>query len=99
LVNPKPAETWLSLDEHPDSINDGGFLPPTATTLVDVPANYHDGGAGVAYADGRAEIHRWQAKILTLPITFNYNNMTPILANDPDLLWLRHGTPRKPGMN
>lgn len=100
LVNPRPAETWLSLDEHPDSINDGGFLPPTATTLVDVPANYHDGGAGVAYADGHAEIHRWAGSVLRLPITtFNYNNMTPVPVNDPDLFWLRRGTPHRFGAN
>lgn len=99
LVNPKPAETWLSLDEHPDSINDGGLFPPSGTYLVDVPANYHDGGAGVAYADGRAEIHRWRASVLKIPITFNYVNNTPVLPNDPDVLWLRYRTPRKPGMN
>jgi prepilin-type processing-associated H-X9-DG protein len=99
LVNLKPAETWLSMDEHPDSINDGGLFPPTTTSLVDIPANYHDGGAGVAYADGRGEVHHWQASVLKFPITFNYINVMTTPPDDPDLLWLRYHTPRKPGMN
>src|SRR5262249_4366628 len=54
LLNPKPSETWVSMDEHPDSINDGCLFPPNSTQWIDVPANYHDGGAGVALADGHS---------------------------------------------
>lgn len=99
LQNPKPAETWVSLDEHPDSINDGVLHPPNTTQLVDLPANYHEGGAGVAFADGRAEVHRWQASVLNVPVKFiNLNNL-PAPANDPDIQWLRYRTPRQPGAN
>lgn len=98
LLNPKPAETWISIDEHPDSINDGVLLPPNSTQWIDLPANYHDGGAGVAFADGRAEIHRWQASLLNVPIRFAFVS-PPVTANDPDLLWVRYRTPRQPGAN
>ena len=93
LLNPKPAETWVTLDEYPDSINDGALYPPSANQWVDLPANYHDGGAGVAYADGRSEIRRWQASLLNIPIRYAFS--APIVApNDADLLWLRFHTPR-----
>jgi len=34
----KPSKTWLVLDEHPDSINDGFFINnPTASAWQDIP--------------------------------------------------------------
>ncbi len=57
---PKPAKTWLLIDEHPDSINDGYFLnAPTAVSWGDLPASFHDGGCGMSFADGHAEIRKW----------------------------------------
>ena len=59
---PRPAKTWLILDEHPDSINDGYFINnPTASNWQDVPASYHNGACGFAFADGHSEIHKWRA--------------------------------------
>lgn len=99
LVNPKPAETLLLTDEHPDSINDPALWPPQGGAWVDLPANYHDGGAGMAFADGHSEIHRWQASALSFQVKYvTFATQIPA-ANDPDLLWLRYHTPRKPGMN
>jgi prepilin-type processing-associated H-X9-DG protein len=98
LLNPKPVETWVSLDEHPDSINDGAFYAPGTSAWVDLPANYHDGGAGVAFADGHSEIHRWQSSVLKVPVTFRVFSSTGA-PNDPDIRWLRDRTPRKPGVN
>jgi len=60
LLTPGPARTWVYVDEHPDSINDAGCFPSqSATTFTDAPANYHNGAAGFAFADGHSEIHRW----------------------------------------
>lgn len=97
LLNPKPAETWVSMDEHPDSINDGILIPPS-TSWVDVPANYHDGGVSVAFADGHVEMHRWQASLLNVPVRYTFSAPT-MPPNDADRLWLRYRTPRKPGAN
>ncbi|HEX5221086.1 MAG TPA: hypothetical protein VFZ59_16095, partial [Verrucomicrobiae bacterium] len=55
FINPKPSETWLFMDEHPDSMNDPVLISPRANEWIDIPSNLHDGGAGVAYADGSAE--------------------------------------------
>jgi prepilin-type N-terminal cleavage/methylation domain-containing protein/prepilin-type processing-associated H-X9-DG protein len=63
---PSPAETWVFLDEHPDSINDPGFYnPDTATELTDTPATYHNGAGGFSFADGHSEIHKWRAVLST----------------------------------
>lgn len=48
FTRPGPAMTWLLLDEHPDSINDGWSIPTVDQTpgFIDLPASYHDGRAG-----------------------------------------------------
>jgi prepilin-type processing-associated H-X9-DG protein len=99
LLNPKPAETWVSIDENADSINDGVFFAPRTTSWVDLPANYHDGGASVAFADGHVELHRWQRSVLNVSIRTSSFFLPPVLPNDPDILWVRYHTPRQPGAN
>lgn len=70
---PKPGKTWLVLDEHPDSINDGYFLdPPSVTSWVDIPASYHNGACGVAFADGHSDLKRWQSRTSVIPVRFAY---------------------------
>lgn len=95
LTTLKPADAWLFADEHPDSINDPALLTPRATQWVDLPGNLHDGGAGVAFADGSAEIHRWQGSALDNPVRFVFT-VVPVLPNDPDIEWLRARTPQRP---
>jgi len=57
---PGPAMTWVLLDEHPDSINDGLFGAYVSRTVWDdVPASYHNGACGFSFADGHAEIKKW----------------------------------------
>ena len=57
---PRPSKTWLFLDEHADSINDGYFLnTPTYVEWQDLPASYHNGACSFAFADGHSEIHKW----------------------------------------
>ncbi|MHB8520898.1 MAG: type II secretion system protein [Limisphaerales bacterium] len=68
MINPPPSQTWVLLDEREDSINDGyfvvdmtGFDPanPAGIILVDYPASYHNGAAGLNFADGHSEIKKW----------------------------------------
>jgi prepilin-type N-terminal cleavage/methylation domain-containing protein/prepilin-type processing-associated H-X9-DG protein len=56
----KPSMIWVFVDEHPDSINDGLFstLAPV-NTFNDLPASYHNGAGGFAFADGHCEIKKW----------------------------------------
>jgi prepilin-type N-terminal cleavage/methylation domain-containing protein/prepilin-type processing-associated H-X9-DG protein len=67
---PKPVKTWLVVDEHPDSINDGYFVTnPTATTWADVPASYHNRACGFSFADGHSEIRKWRSATSIYPVT------------------------------
>ena len=59
-----PSQIFVTLDEHPDSINDGMFWnhpdARTARDWSDLPASYHNGAAGFSFADGHAEVHTWK---------------------------------------
>jgi prepilin-type processing-associated H-X9-DG protein len=58
---PQPSDIFVFLDEHPDSINDGYFINRYySTNWIDLPASYHNGAAGLSFADGHAETHRWR---------------------------------------
>src|SRR6266850_6896107 len=63
MIYPGPAATWVFVDEHPDSINDAGFFNPRGYIWVDMPAAYHNGACGFAFADGHSEIHKWRASL------------------------------------
>src|SRR5207302_11464926 len=59
------SKLYVLLDEHPDSINAGGFanmMPksPATAKIIDFPASYHNGAAGLSFADGHAEIKMWK---------------------------------------
>ena len=61
IIDPSPSDLWIFADEHPDSINNGGFVlyPYTATIWRNLPANYHNAACGYAYADGHTAIKKW----------------------------------------
>src|SRR5262249_20803602 len=67
ITVPSPTKAMVLLDEREDSINDGYFVVnmdgfpdnPRNWQLVDYPASYHNRAAGIAFADGHSEIHKW----------------------------------------
>jgi prepilin-type processing-associated H-X9-DG protein len=70
---PKPARTWLVIDEHPDSINDGYFdNNPDANYWQDIPSSLHNGGCSLSFADGHTELKRWQSPTSYYPVQFSY---------------------------
>jgi prepilin-type N-terminal cleavage/methylation domain-containing protein len=92
---PNPANIFVTMDEHPDSINDGYLqalkndVPffDNVTKWNDLPASYHCGACGFSFADGHSEIHKWRAfKATVIPV----NTSTPgfpvyTTADDPNL--------------
>ena len=60
-----PASTFVCLDEHPDSINDGWYVfctgtgPGERSAWSDLPASYHNGACGFSFGDGHSEIRKW----------------------------------------
>jgi prepilin-type N-terminal cleavage/methylation domain-containing protein/prepilin-type processing-associated H-X9-DG protein len=64
---PRPAEIFVFLDEHPDSIDDGYFLNKVRNSTygaddqwIDLPASYHDNSTAFSFADGHAWLHQWK---------------------------------------
>ncbi|MFO1512059.1 MAG: prepilin-type N-terminal cleavage/methylation domain-containing protein [Verrucomicrobiota bacterium] len=95
LVKPKPSEVWMSVDENPDSINDGDLHSPLATQWQDYPANYHDGAAGVSFTDGHAVIHRWEASVLRFRINISVPTSIVVPVGDADMAWVRNHSPQQ----
>jgi prepilin-type N-terminal cleavage/methylation domain-containing protein/prepilin-type processing-associated H-X9-DG protein len=86
LTRPGPANTWLLVDEHPDSINDGWLIPEpdNPARFVDLPASYHNGACGFAFCDGHSEIHKWHGTTIQPVKRTQYNGF----AGDPkDVAW------------
>lgn len=96
LTRPGPADTWVFVDEHPDSINDAGTFPPERNQWVDLPASYHNGAAGFAFADGHAEIKRWVENSTKMPVRTQTLARTPLLPGEfgLDIMWARERSPR-----
>jgi prepilin-type N-terminal cleavage/methylation domain-containing protein/prepilin-type processing-associated H-X9-DG protein len=91
---PRPAQYFVTLDEHPDSINDGYFLNnPTGMQPYwgDTPASYHAGAGGISFADGHSEIHKWRGYATIRPVTYGTQPQVPFgndAASKADFQWL-----------
>ena len=86
------SKTWVLSDEDASTINDGYQSPfwvdfPSYIHWCDLPASYHNGAAGYAFADGHAEVHRfldWPWPVLNPP-------QSPYYLDDPngtDIHWV-----------
>jgi prepilin-type N-terminal cleavage/methylation domain-containing protein/prepilin-type processing-associated H-X9-DG protein len=108
---PSPANLWLFIDEHPDSINDGAFaveeidITDDSATWVDHASCLHDGACGFSFCDGHAVIHKWscstwKSTLNYLPtfVQYSFGNPNPVtgFANTGDLRWIAgHTTAKK----
>ncbi len=105
LLNPGPSRTWVFLDEREDSINDGWFAvnmggydpnQPTAYTIVDFPASYHNGAGGFSFADGHSEIHKWLDPRTKPVLKFGQPLSLGVGSpNNKDVGWLQEHTSSK----
>lgn len=70
---PQPSQTWVTMDEHPDSINDGMMINDvTPSSWVDIPGSLHQGATPVSFADGHVETRKWRSRTSKLPVRFQY---------------------------
>jgi len=95
FIAPGPSKTWIFVDEHPDSINDGGFGVSMATSAwVDYPANYHNNACGFNFADNHSEIKKWRSG--SIP-KVTYKGLSGIISvkGDPDIKWVQERTSAK----
>ncbi len=104
-----PARCWMFVDEREDAINWGNYMQdmagyanprnPTAYNFFeDMPAFYHNNGAGFAFCDGHSEIHHWVDKRTYPPLQpQSAENGGPaanglVVSGDPDVLWIMDRT-------
>ena len=97
FTNPGPAQNWVFIDEHEDSIDDAWFAVDmadrgNATIMANVPASYHNGAGGLSFADGHAETHKWRDPRTRLPVTKSYIILNIPSPNNKDILWLQERT-------
>ena len=99
LTRPGPANTWVLLDECPDSINDGFFSvrmqPDASAKWTDVPSSTHAGAGGFSFADGHSEIKRWRDVNTRFPV----RKSAPCPGNETysanDIAWVQERTSAK----
>jgi prepilin-type processing-associated H-X9-DG protein len=65
LMNPGPSNSWLMMDEHPNSNDDATFYVNPADiapggSFTETPGNMHGNAAGIVFADGHSEVHLWR---------------------------------------
>jgi prepilin-type processing-associated H-X9-DG protein len=104
LLKPGPANTFVVVDEHPDSINDGVYqfaagYPPTQYYWRDLPASYHEGGCTFSFADGHCLVKKWTDSRTSLPVRKTIKWWVPPpggsyrVALSPDYAWMNDRMP------
>ena len=99
------SKVWLFLDEREDRINWGnyyvsmnGFSPQNAAAYEfdqDIPGFYHNRGCGFSFADGHAELKKWQDPRTTPPLEKGfYDTSTVASPRNPDIAWMQYRTAR-----
>jgi prepilin-type processing-associated H-X9-DG protein len=105
VVRPSPSGAFVFIDEREDSINDDCLMidmssydpqNPNLDILVDLPADYHEGGATLSFVDGHVETWHWRDPRTTPPhlrgVLISLGNSTP---NNPDVERIQAAGSRK----
>jgi hypothetical protein len=105
IVDPKPGECFLFIEEREDSINDpwfivgmDGFDPerPQQWSIVDYPADWHDGSVALSFVDGHLETWRWTDPRTRPPHRFGQSlQLGQTSPFNPDLDRLHRASSRK----
>lgn len=110
LTGPGPTDVYILLDEHENSINDAHYFPfdnmntYNRNIWLDAPSGRHGNAAGLSFADGHSEIHKWRTPGLSKSVKRAdgatdrpYPNIPFIGASElQDYLWMtNHIAPLK----
>lgn len=102
---PGPSDCWVVTDEHPDSDDDCCFYvnPADASAstsdnkFTELPGSMHDKSAGIFFADGHSEMHKWRGGLDTPPVKFQTYVQSVDVSQDAgamsDLAWFASHTP------
>src|SRR2546425_1519475 len=95
LIDPGPANTFVFVDEHEDSIWGGAFFVAgnaswSDTFWVGLPASRHSGAGVFSFADGHAETKKWLDRRTRVPVKRRWRSVIEHdCAHNPDVLWVR----------
>ena len=65
---------------------------PARAKIIDYPASYHNGAAGLSFADGHAEIKKWLDPRTIVKVKFILMPLNVASANNRDMVWLSDRT-------
>jgi len=76
LTVPGASRTWMLLDEHEQSINDGWFFVDMTgmRAFADLPATRHNRGYALSFCDGHSEIYKMKDGRSIWPVPANINS-------------------------
>jgi len=89
----QPGSSFVFLDESPTTINDGLFAMMLTTNYPEIqaqdfPAVYHNLGTALSFADGHAQIKKWQTGYFRNPEA----QQEASASGNIDYLWLMQNT-------
>jgi prepilin-type N-terminal cleavage/methylation domain-containing protein/prepilin-type processing-associated H-X9-DG protein len=106
IGSPGPSRAFVFVDEHENSISQGGFFvshpnklnifgfPPM--TWITFPATRHNNAATISFADGHVEKWRWkEGNTASIAATGPWYFGRPGVANDRDISRFHQGLPEK----
>ena len=95
LIDPGPANTFVFVDEHEDSILAGAFFVAgeaswSDTFWVSLPASRHSGAGIFSFSDGHAETKKWLDRRTRVPVKRLWRSVVEHdCPHNPDVLWVR----------
>jgi len=88
-----PANFYVFVEEHPDTINDGYFMNRwDVIQWGNLPASYHNSAANMSWGDGHVERHRWIPNTVRPPVQGGVGSSGFAPSPQNDYLWLRQRT-------
>jgi len=105
MHSPGPADCFVMLDENPQSDDDACFYvnpvdaSATPTTITELPGSLHGKSAGIVYADGHSDLHKWSGATTTQPFNAGYTSYLQSVGigsdtgSQTDEKWLAQHTP------
>ena len=84
----------MFIDEHQDTLLDAQFgnpvgMPVYPVMWFDLPADRHNQGGCLSFADGHAEHHRWRDPRTLKPSSPDFHQHEDLSSGNLDLGWLR----------
>jgi prepilin-type N-terminal cleavage/methylation domain-containing protein len=95
MRNHSPTQTWLIMDEHPDTISYGCWMftgisgPKEPVSWLSLPGSLHNGAGALVFADSHAESRKWLADGLRRPVIYERQGLVTGDRRDWDWLFAR----------